>query len=152
MSAMLFFTGCNKKDDSGGGSGKSVPDPEGTIIVAMRNASNEDTWIYPFPDIHYQSIVPYLHITSSDNFEGFDMQFTTVGKVNGLGNIISIPESGWATRVAVMPGYGYVGRYSNPNVDYLYVRIYVVDYILAAVNNGVIGATVKYQTPFEPGN
>jgi len=80
------------------------------------------------------------------------MEFVTIGKVNGLGKITSIPQSGWAEHVAVMPGYGYVGREDGGVYvgNYNYVRIYVVDYILAAGTDGIIGADVKYQAPFVP--
>ena len=67
------------------------------------------------------------------------------GKVRGLGNVASIPTSGWADRVAVVPGNGYVAH--NYWSDE-FVRIWVSDYISGATTGGVIGAEVKYQKPF----
>jgi len=75
--------------------------------------------------------------------------------MSGLGNIKSIPTSGWAQKAAVTKGYGYIARCinvinNNVFVDTTYVRIYVMEYLIAANSNGIIGAKVKYQSPFVP--
>ena len=44
-----------------------------------------------------------------------------------------------------VPGYGYLVRASG------YARIYVVDYI-TSIGGEIIGATIKYQSPFIPEN
>ena len=118
-----------------------VPDPEGTITVKVRNADNGKT------------IVEYMfYITKSNNFTGYysGYEFVDYGAVRGLGNVVSIPKSGWADQVAVIPGHGYVMRHLS-NGYYKYIRLYVVEEIVGAnTNGGIIGAVVKYQYPFEP--
>lgn len=111
-----------------------VPDPEGTITLSMRNSANGNTFINN-----------QIHISSSDNFVGG--KIVSVGSVRGLGNITSIPKTGWAEEVSVRPGYGYV-IYS----DNIFYRVYVESYILAAGTEGVIGAEVRYQYPFYGAN
>ena len=86
-----------------------------------------------------------LYIGNDDNFHGNGWKIASMGKVRGLGNVASIPISGWADRVAVVPGNGYVAH--NYWSDE-FVRIWVSDYITGATTGGVIGAEVKCQKPF----
>ena len=112
-----------------------VDDPTGTISLSMRNANNGTTYL------------DYIYINKGDNFYGDGyVYFTSVGAVNGLGNVSTIPTTGWTNQVAVKPGNGYVAYDKTRNTFY---RIYVEDYIEAAVTGGVIGADVKYQKPFK---
>lgn len=108
----------------------SVPDPEGTIELKMRNWDNGRTYLDDF-----------LYITSANNFKGG--KIAALGQVRGLGNVARIPSSGWAEEVAVTPGNGYV-VYRNEK----FYRIFVEDFTLAAETEGIIGAAIKYQTPF----
>jgi len=129
---------------------KPEPDPSGTIIVSIRNASNGSTRVTP--DICHS----YFGISNANNFIGYadDWKFSTAGITDGLGSIKKIPTAGWASQVSVMPGYGYVGasfsgvfggRLQTANV--IYVRLYVDNYI-KNTSGGVMGAYVKYQSPF----
>ncbi|MCL2097408.1 MAG: DUF5036 family protein [Bacteroidales bacterium] len=135
--SLFFAAACSKDDPSDPNT--SVPDPEGTITVSMRNANNGDTFVSP------DGFSGSFHIGADDNFSGYGCQFVTIGPMKGLGNVTKIPSSGWASQVAVQPGYGYVARNG-----FTYFRLYVVSYIEAAVGGGVIGADVKYQSPFAP--
>ena len=100
----------------------------------------------------------YFSIDKADNLT-CDGDVVCIGKVAGLGNIRERPEVGWADEAALLPGYGYILRTSSqydqdkkPTLDgYNYCRVYVVDY-LTSTGGGVIGATVKYQSPFIPEN
>ena len=142
--SLIFAVGCNKNnDDNGDNGGKTVPDPQGTVLVSMRNANNGTTGVYP--DGYDPS--DFFYIDGGDNFVSGNYRwvFANVGKVNGLGDVKAISTSGWAQQVAVIPGYGYVGKHYPNN----YIRIYVVDYI-ESTSGGIIGAIVKYQSPFEP--
>ena len=130
---VLQFSSCGKDDpdpDSGKtvGPDAKVDDPEGTISLSMRNSNSGDTWLDGF------------HI-KNENFEG--AYFVSLGPVNGLGNVSYIPLKGWAERVAVVPGNGYVA-YSGSS----FYRIYVVSEI-GGTSGGVIGAEIKYQKPFK---
>ena len=137
--ALFAFTTCGNDDDTSS-SNKSVPDPEGTILVAMRNSNNGTTYVTPDGCNSYFCIY-------NDNFAG-DFTFATIGKLSGLGNITSIPTNGWANQVAVLQGYGYVAKYEYQG-QITYVRIYVDSY-LTSTSGGIMGANVKYQSPFKP--
>jgi hypothetical protein len=143
IASVIFTVGCSN-DNNGSG---SVPDPAGTVIVSMRNGNNGMTNVFPFGDNG-----GWFYIDNGDNFyTGGNVsywEFATIGKVSGLGNVTKIPTNGWTTKVAVLPGYGYIGKYSYNGIQY--VRIYVVEQILAAGTTGVIGAVIKYQAPFVP--
>ena len=99
----------------------------------MRNRDNGNTRL------------EYIYIDDGNNFSGSYSYFASIGKVRGLGNVSDIPTSGWASQVAVNPGYGYVAYNGGDNQFY---RIYVEDYIVST-GGGIIGADIKYQTPFK---
>ena len=134
----LIMVSCSTNDDPDNGEAVKpdaiVDDPTGTILLSMRNGNNGDTSL------------DGLRIGKDDNFTGgSDWMIASVGAVRGLGNVSSIPTSGWSGKVAVVPGTGYVAynRYTDT-----YYRLFVVDYIQAAGSGGIIGADVKYQKPF----
>lgn len=163
----LGFTACGGDDDDdndGGGGGGA--DPEGTIIVNIRNANSVndhyDSGSYARLDGIYTEVEKSngstnegsqkLRIDASDNLYVEDGKIVCVGKVSGLGAIKKIPQSGWARKAVVMPGYGYIVEGLNGSTkDYTYIshyaRIYVVDYMHDTMG-GVIGATIKYQCPW----
>lgn len=88
----------------------------------------------------------------------------SVGAVKGLGSIKNIPENGWAEKVAVQPGHGYIIKYESEviskdikgDIYYLghpdnefqtivrYARFYVDEW-MENTYGGIIGASVKYQ-------
>ena len=135
MVALLSFgfESCDKNGDDGLEQTENISaqDPEGTVVVYMIPSSNYNTAI----------INNLIHIDEANNFEvsgGSGFRLASVGLVGGLGEITQIPASGWAKKVAAIPGTGYVAMNYG-----LYARIYVVNY----TNNGFI---VKYQYPFDP--
>lgn len=133
----LVVSGCSSDDpDPEGGSvispDKDVPDPTGTVLLSMRNGDGTS--------------LNGLYIGKDDNFNGYNWKIASIGPVKGLGNVADIPVAGWAYKVAVTPGYGYVA-YDGLSDEYY--RIYVTDYITSATNGGVIGADIKYQKPFK---
>ena len=140
---LALTAGCSKeKEPDPNNPDTPVPDPVGTVSVSMRNAINGNTLVTP--DGCWDS----FHIGADNNFEGGDYydnyEFVTIGQMKGIGNVTKIPTSGWASKVAVKPEHGYVGRCYDT-----YFRMYVVGYIKDA-SGDVIGAEVKYQSPFEP--
>lgn len=129
------FTSCGGDDENENPNngqpvnpGTTVNDPEGTISLSMRNADNGKTYL------------DNIYI-SNENFRG--AYFTSVGAVKGLGNVSTIPTTGWAEQMSVIAGNGYVA-YSNNQ----FYRIYVVSDIVATTG-GIIGADIKYQKPFK---
>lgn len=134
----LAVAACSDKDDSGDGPvnpNTNVADPEGTIQLSMRKEGEGGTWL------------GCVRIGKDDNFElnYYKDRIASLGAMKGLGNVATIPFGGWASKVAVVPGNGYV-VYDGSRDEYY--RIYVTEYIAAAVSGGVIGAEVKYQKPF----
>ena len=143
---------CKKKDSD------NSKDPEGTITLSVRNWNNGRTGVCP------QECRGCFYISSDDNFfdiwqyDWYEWQFASVGSVSGLGAVKQIPASGWAASVAVIPGHGYVGKcaskeYSNGQLEVVsttYVRFYVKSYVISATSGGVMGADIKYQSPFVP--
>lgn len=135
------YSSCGSDDDeitpNEGGivPGKDMPDPEGTITLSIRDSDNGKT--------NLDNI-----IIDNENFThdySPNIYFASIGSVKGLGNVTDIPTTGWASKVAVIPGNGYVVCDIYKEKFY---RIYVTDYIVGTTG-GIIGAEVKYQTPFK---
>lgn len=102
---MVSVTSCGDEPSGGNESenidkNKPVPDPDGTISLAMHHASGSSGATY----------LDHIYIESDNNFRGSGaiMYFSDLGSVAGLGNISAIPTSGWANKVQVIPGHGYV--------------------------------------------
>ena len=127
----LLSVSCSKSDAvDPNDPNAQLPGPSGTITLSMRNANSGMTYLAD----------SNIYIDKADNFTG--ATFVSLGPVRGLGNVNYIPKTGWVSTVAVVPGEGYVA-YSNGT----FYRIYVTGYT-TNVSNEIIGAEVKYQTPF----
>lgn len=128
-------TSCTKEEidspgtDPGSDPTVQVPDPEGTITLSMRN--DRGTYLDNF------------YIDDADNFSGG--YFVSLGEMKGLGNVTRIPKHGWSNKAAVVPGTGYVAYDSYDG----FYRLFVTSYTVNTMNE-IIGADVKYQTPFYP--
>jgi hypothetical protein len=134
---LILFAGCGKNEPNDDNNepvspNVTVPDPEGTITLKMRNS-----------DYGRTMLDDCIQISNGNNLVVSGGEVVSIGKVKGLGNIVSIPLNGWAQQVAIAPGNGYI-VYAKKT----YYRIYVIDWILAAETNGIIGAEIKYQKPF----
>ena len=134
-SAVLFS--CGEPEDVGPNGGttnpdKVVADPEGTIILSMRDFDNGNI-----------RIDDKIYI-NKENWTGEGCSFVSVGEMKGLGNIESIPTTGWANQMGIYPNNGYVA-YNRANDAYY--RIFVTEY-LYNTSVEIIGAKVKYQKPF----
>lgn len=142
-----------------------MPTPDGTITLNMRNDSNGGTCLGLYlPD---GTLMGWIRIDAGNNFhqpsstliDGYTHYAEYYSKVdfvkvdaNCLGDVTTIPSSGWAPNVAVAPGDGYVVRAIGRNNTSLegktmYCRMYVTSWTTAAGTNGIIGAEVKYQYP-----
>ncbi len=135
---------------------KEVADPAGTVKLSMRSfaaAGDRKT-----------KLDGKLWIDGANNFcaddgsiYGDNGLIVDIGSVKGLGNIGYIPKSGYAGKVAVTPGHGYVwakydgeDKFSSvhiPVAKFTYYRIYVIDYVKNAIGE-IIGADIKYQRGF----
>lgn len=135
LACTALFYSCGTDDEvSGDGSvdpDKEIPDPTGTIQIAMRNSNNGKT-----------VLGSRLYIDNENLAGGY---FVSLGPVRGLGNVAHIPTTGWGEQVSVIPGHGYVAY------DYWqkeFYRIYVIK-DLVGVSGGIIGSEIKYQAPFK---
>ena len=153
----LAFASCGDDDGNGGTAEDpiSAADPEGTVTVDIRNGGVP-------AELHGVAWNDYLDCTLHiDNINLFKMNkgrtpfraaIVSVGEVDGLAAIKSIPTKGWVDKAVVIPGYGYIVRNEGTQLQggyVAYARIYVVDYMYDT-SGDVIGATIKYQSPFEP--
>ena len=170
--SLFSFVGCDKDgnsdNDNGGNNNPNVTiaDPEGTITANI--SADRDIIIY-YNDkwSYYANFIGWI---APDNFylkaehltdigdSGFKdkMSICNLGKMNGLGNIKTIPQNGFTiprqsnSSIACETGHGYVIKIENEyNSMCEYVRLYVVEPIISTYG-GIMGAKVKYQYPFEP--
>ncbi|MDR3118747.1 MAG: DUF5036 family protein [Mediterranea sp.] len=120
----------------------TVPDPAGTVSLRMRNGNNST-------ELFVEGSF-YIYIDAAKNFtnsyaNSYLSDFVDMGIMKGLGNVTTLPLSGWAPSVAVTPGHGYIVRTADRQS---YLRIYVVD--STAGNQFTTEFNVKYQYPFIP--
>lgn len=135
--AVCGFTACSD-NDSDGGSGGTVPDPEGTIVLQMPNDGSYSLNFY------YST---QLKLDAMNNFRIINGSIMSVGKVAGLGAIRNIPSGAkWGNSTVATPGYGYIMCRDDS-----YVRLYVESYITSS-GGTIIGAKVKYELGWTPEN
>ena len=144
ISALTALSSCDKNDDTFFNEIPDIdnpfeilPDPEGTIQLSMRDDDNGKTLL----DNIY---ISDENFASNYVWPGNTVTFVSLGSMNGLANIKQIPTTGWASKVAVVPGNGYIAYDRSKDS---YYRLYVTDYIVSTTG-GIIGADVKYQMPF----
>ena len=134
----------------------SNQDPEGTVVLNMNNGKENNYYDLGFGEnykIHIDeanNLIGESHYYSSPYGSGnqIPLEIVTFGTVEGLSNINTIPTTGWSESAAVVPGTGYVVRVKGQSYSYdKYARLYVVNYIVGT-SGGIIGATIKYQSPF----
>ena len=135
----VAFAACSSDDDSTDGDGNIKPDvnvndPVGTVSLSMMKG----------PSIREGATEigsSGIYIGNDYNFDGG--YFISLGTVKGLGNVSYIPTTGWASKVSVRSGNGYVACDHGS----LY-RIFVEKEIVGTTG-GIIGYDVKYQAPFK---
>lgn len=143
---LLGMVSCDKDDDgaAGGNGGAAAPDPEGTVTVQLLNDGSTNVYFEGLVNGNY---ITRMTMDKANNLyvEPAYGQIVSVGAVAGLGDVYNAPEHGWTSRTMAVPGCGYLVKASA------YARIYVVDYI-TSTDGGIIGAIIKYQSPFIPDN
>ena len=134
----VAFAACSSDDDSTDGDGNIKPDvnvndPVGTVSLSMMKG----------PSIRDGATgIGSIYIGDDYNFDGG--YFISLGTVKGLGNVSYIPTTGWASKVSVRSGNGYVAY--DPYGGFY--RIFVEEEIVGTTG-GIIGYEVKYQAPFK---
>jgi hypothetical protein len=120
-----------------------VPDPEGTVLISI-NGDND------FKGISISDAGNFYGFTlhaDAGNYRINDWTFSGLGNMMGLGNIVTIPQSGYVAEYAVRAGYGYVGKENRINY---YESSYECNFIRFWVEyTSEAGAEIKYQYPFK---
>ena len=108
ISVLTALSSCDKNDDTFFNEIPDIdnpfeilPDPEGTIQLSMRDDDNGKTLL----DNIY---ISDENFASNYVWPGNTVTFVSLGSMNGLANIKQIPTTGWASKVAVVPGNGYI--------------------------------------------
>jgi hypothetical protein len=168
---VLFFivVGCgsggSNSSSSGGTSGTTntvTPDPPGTITTELRKqgqgnyAIDLDTGTTTnMPSLYYDvDAINDLSIDINGNFScsHFRSTISDVGSVTGVGDIISVPSSGFVSGCAAIASHGYVIKTNLPTglswiTDEIKTyRIFVSSYITSSATGGVIGFRIKWNT------
>lgn len=132
----IAFTSCEEVD--------YTQDPQGTITIDLV----EGNFLYFNSLYDYDPYVDHVHylFVKDGNFITYGVDIVNVG-TKTLRQINSLPLYGWSTILPIVPGNSYIIR--DWNTDGVYVRIHVINFIENLNNPGqIIGATIKYQAPF----
>ena len=141
------LTSCSSDNDepNGGSAGEGL---DNEVVLSMLKGDKDKA-----------TKLDEVFIGEDNNFQtadGRDVEFALVTSANKLGSITNIPKSGWAEKVAVRKGYGYVCcNYDHYLPDYDgfsynysdFYRIYVEDE-MRDTDGKVIGYNIRYQHPF----
>lgn len=131
----LIITSCSSDEPNNpdNPNNKPLPDPEQTVTVSIyKNGKDNIDGLYIGTDDYFVISNPPQWLICS------------VGKVNGLADIIEIPTSKWRLRDKVHLGYGYIAY--NRQTETFY-RLYISN--VAKDELGTItGYQVKYTKPF----
>ena len=162
----ISFVSCSDDDERDVNKSVTGEDPAGAVASSIRNDDGDVYATIPFGKATYKknggeySLQILLDMDRGNNFilRGWSYNFdrndnakiASVGSVKRLSDINSIPTSGWSDKAIVFPGNGYVIKYEYKDHEYYndyvcYARVYVVSWMNAATNNGIIGAYIKYQ-------
>ena len=128
----LFITSCGS-DEPNNPNNKPLQDPEQTVTVSIyKNGKDNIDGLYIGTDDYFVISNPPKWLICS------------VGKVNGLADIVEIPTSKWSLRDKVQLGYGYIAY--NRDTETFY-RLYISNVAKDELGT-IIGYQVKYTKPF----
>lgn len=149
VASCLAFVACKKNDSN------DIVDNNLGVEINLRNNNEKLALSYiphafyvGYPNEYWYSSTAYICINRNNNFrveEDFGLvtcSIVCVGNVSKLGEISSIPESGWVSELAVQPYKGYIVKHSVGKSAH-YTRIYVANW-LVDINGGIAGATIRY--------
>lgn len=134
------LTSCSSDNDepNGGSAGEGL---DNEVVLSMLKGDKDKATkldgVYIGEDNNFQTDDYYQH-------GYYNTRFALTANVKKLGDINFIPKSGWADKIAVRKGYGYVW-YNGTSRDFY--RIYVDDEVRDTDGN-VIGYNIRYQHPF----
>ena len=121
-------------------SDKDLPEIAGTTAEVIYGQANFDTLAV----VTNRSV--YVRVEGDRFVSNGYTDFTNLGHVDALQNIVGIPEDAWQSDVKVEKGNGYALRYSQyEGAPVLYGRMVVED--IQTIMDTTL-AVVKYQIPF----
>jgi len=129
--SIIGLISCSKEETQEPDPNTPVADPTGTVIISILAGDNGN---------NFQGVF----ITSAGNLAGQSYTFNSIGKISGLGNITTIPKSGYATQFLARAGYGYIGKQTLFGTNYVETK-YIRFWIEAVSANS---ADIRYQFPF----
>lgn len=137
----VTISSCSK-DDEPSNSKNPVKDPENTVTVNLLAGQSSNKAVI---------LGSYVTVYVDDAYNLATGTYTSiidVGPVAGLGNITSVPESGWKYETAAIVGHGYVlkGNYTYGGGDV--ARLYIEKEMVSS-SGAIMGYTVKYQCPMD---
>ncbi len=136
---MLFLV--SECGAGGGGGGSSTPpDPVGTVTTTLRTPGQGNT------SIRFRTgstTAPPFDLTLDTNLN-FLGTIAGVGGVSGVGAITTVPSSGFVAAMTATTGNGYVVKTADGFG--LYYAVYVDHAVTSAIDNGVIGLTIKWRS------
>lgn len=161
---MVGLCGCSKDDDptpvpnpdNGEVIGPDTPvnDPDGTIQLAMTFGSESTrigTYLYLSSSGNLTIAASDLNKNNSSTY--YRSGIVSIGTCNGLGNVSTIPLTGWAQSVRAVKGNGYV---YYDGYQQRYYRIFINSEITNTESvsgiyesSELLGYNFKYQQPFK---
>ncbi len=145
----LLLGGCGATDTTAAPPPAPVPDPPDTVRTNLRLPRHG---IYAM-DFETGQVGDAnlagcdLRLDNNTNFHPGDpaggsgpASLFYVGPVSGLGYITQVPTAGSVASCAGVKGHGYVVRTTDGNT----FRVYGHDYLLSAIDQGIIGLRIKW--------
>lgn len=143
----INFIGCTKVPES---KSSTCTDPPGTVTSNISNKGKIDFHTGAIGDANAFCYGVSSSITMSLYFDPFNfsmcktgVNIADVGQVSCLGEVATIPSSGFVVSLATTLGHGYVLRLT----DGTFARIYCEKWV-TSTSGGVTGIIIKWQYPF----
>ena len=169
MVAMLSvsFVSCGGDNDDQGNPTQqtgSIADPEGTTEIYLNSGTDPYYYSSKHTSIKLGGAGLSEYLLALDNSNNLAIwlhrhkteqkMIVSVGKVNGLGNVTTVPSSGWSPQTVARQGYGYIVHF-NPENDFNneykeeYIRLFVEECTFDSSGN-IMGIYIKYQRNWNP--
>lgn len=141
VSSAAFVACSNDDNNDGGGNNGGMIDNEKELLM-FKGDKNSAT------KLGEDIFIGEDNVFQAENNDGYypHAYFALTPNVKNLGDIKSVPKSGWATKSVVRKGYGYV-FYNSNDYDDSFKRIFVED-VMRDDDGKIVGYNIKYQQPF----
>ena len=139
-SAVLLLSGCEKENGENGNSDANIDYEEGALQVGLPTQFSNNIYFKMYVGVDKNF---YAQNSSISGLGIFSCDICSVGEVNGLSSITVIPGD-WFESVAIVQGYGYVGRSTREGYgEKYYSRFFVTD-IVKDSNGDWLAVKIRY--------